>query len=600
MKFLLLAFALTSLSVTSAQPDVVIYGATPGGIAAALSAAKGGKTVELVTPESEIGGLLTGGLSHPDFHSFESLTGTFLDFSKRVEKHYADTYGADSEQVKASFKGTSGEPSVNLLILKQMVGEHKEITVHRKHLLSEVKMEGDRIREVSLRNPEGKEIRMSGQIFIDGTYEGDLMAAAGVPWAVGREGREEFGESLAPEKADDQLQAYNFRLTMTRDPENRVPAPKPEGYERSHFEGLLPILKDGKIDKVFGYPPVKSIFKAQIPRLPNGKYDINDVSNGIVRLSLPGKNLGWPDGDEQTRKEIFAYHVMDQIGLLYFLQNDEAVPEKFRSEAYTWGLAKDEFADTDHIPRELYVREARRMKGVHIYSQPDVERAEGDVRAKFFPDSIAMGDYGNNCHGTGRKGTRWVGRHTGEFYNRAAPYQLPYGILLPEKVQNLLVPVAASSTHVGFCAFRLEAIWMSLGQAAGHAAALAIDENKTVQDVSINKLQSYILSDGSAVIYTSDVLPGHPDFKAVQWWGAQGAYHGLVAASEDIDTRGAKIIGQYSEAAPAHKVKLDEKLTAELKTRWIKLAKSSGVSEEKIPFALRSSTRGEFIRTVSP
>ncbi len=485
MKFVFLAFLLASLPVGSAQSDVVIYGATPGGIAAALSAAKSGKTVELVTLESEIGGLLTGGLSHPDFHSFESLTGTFLDFSKRVEKHYADTYGADSEQVEASFKGTSGEPSVNLLILKEMIGEHKEITVYRKHLLSGVKMEGDRIKELSFRNSEGKEATMSARIFIDGTYEGDLMAAAGVPWAVGREGREEFDESLAPEKADDQLQAYNFRLTMTRDPENRVPAPKPEGYERSHFEGLLPLLKDGKIDKVFGYPPVKSIFKAQIPRLPNGKYDINDVSNGVVRLSLPGKNLGWPDGDEQTRKEIFAYHVMDQIGLLYFLQNDEAVPEKFRSEANTWGLAKDEFADTGHIPRELYVREARRMKGVHIYSQPDVERAKGDVRAKFFPDSIAMGDYGNNCHGTGRKGTRWVGRHTGEFYNRAAPYQLPYGVLLPEKVENLLVPVAASSTHVGFCAFRLEAIWMSLGQAAGHAAALAIDENKAVQDVSI-------------------------------------------------------------------------------------------------------------------
>ncbi|MEC5128402.1 FAD-dependent oxidoreductase [Verrucomicrobiales bacterium BCK34] len=602
MKFLYIAFASLLLTIlpVAAETDVLVYGATPGGISAALAAAKNGNSVELITPETEIGGLLTSGLSHPDFHSFESLSGTFLDFSNRVVQYYAEEYGPDSDQVESSFKGTSGEPKVNLLVLKAMLAEFPKIRIRTETRLREVSLQNDRIIAVSLQKEGGAPEELAAGIFIDGSYEGDLMAAAGVPRAVGREGRDAFGESLAPEKADNELQAYNFRLTMTQDPENRVLATAPEGYDRAHFEGVLPVLEAGKIDKVFGYPPVKSIFKAQTPPLPNGKYDINDVSRGIIRLSLPGENLGWSDGDEATRQEIFDHHVMDQIGLLYFLQNDKAVPEKFREEARSWGFPKDEFINNDHLPRELYVREARRMKGVHIFVQADVERAPGDVRAKLFPDAIAMADYGNNCHGTGHEGGRWKGKHTGEFYNKVAPYQIPYGVLLPEKVKNLLVPVAASSSHVGFCALRLEPVWMSLGQASGHAASLAIKEEKPVQEISLPQLQSAILNDGSATIYTSDVLPGHPDFVAVQWWGTQGGFHGLVAGSEEIDTRGEKIHGQYSEAAPAHEVKLSEKLAPALQARWLTLAEKAGASEEKLAAAEQAVTRGDFIRAIAP
>ena len=586
--FLVLTPALCDAN-SSVETEVCVFGATPGGIAAALAAGSEGKRVLLVESASRIGGMMTNGLSHSDFHSFESLTGAYLEHTQRVIEYYDKEYGENSPQAREHFRGTHAEPKVNQLVFERMIAEYPSIKVVRNWRLESVERQDDRIERAVFNSNDGRQ-SVAASVFIDGTYEGDLIAAAGVEYRVGREGRAEFGESLAPEKADDQLQAYNFRFCATKDPDNRVAVQAPEGYDREEFLDLIPILESGAIDNVFGNPR-RFIYKAQTPTLPNGKFDINDVSNGIVRLSLPGDNLGWPEGSYEERERIFQIHVRHNVGMLYFLQNDSAVPQKFRDQALEWGWCKDEFVDTNHLPEQLYVREARRMRGVHVYTQRDSEFAGDDARAVLHTDSIAMGDYGNNCHGTYHEGPRIGGRHTGEFYNPIPPYQIPYGVLLPKDVENLLAPVPASSSHVGFCALRLEPIWMSLGQAAGHAAAMAVEANTSVQAVSVPELQASLHRRGSATIYFADALPGHPDFEAVQWWGTLGGFHGVNKTTGKA--RGERILGQYYEAAPKHEAELNKALDADLRARWLELAKELGIS---LPGASKMETRGEFIR----
>ncbi|SKA84302.1 FAD dependent oxidoreductase [Prosthecobacter debontii] len=584
----LILAAFTGLSAADLQTDVCIYGATPGGVAAALSAARSGSEVVLVEPTARIGGLLTSGLSHTDFHSLESLTGSFLEFSQKVKAYYVKTYGADSEQVKACFEGTFGEPKVNLLILEQMLAGESRIQIHRGAALEKVEKEGTQIGAIHF-----KGLSVHAKVFVDGSYEGDLLAKAGVSYHVGREGRDDYGESLAPEKGDSQLQAYNFRFCATDDSANRVPIAAPAGYKREDFLPVLDFLKPGEIERVFGYPS-KCIVKAQTPALPNHKYDLNDVSRGLVRLSMPGHNLGWPEGDAAARQAIFAEHLRYNVGLLYFLINDEAVPAHIQEPARAWGWCKDEFTETDHLPPQLYVREARRMTGEHIYVQQDSEHAAGDARAKLFTDSIAMGDYGNNCHGTSHEGPQIGGKHGGELYNPVPPYQIPYGALVPKAAEctNLLVPVALSSSHVGFCALRLEPIWMSLGQATGHAAALAAKSGQSVQDVPVPKLQTLLWADHSATLYVADVPPGHTLFTAVQWWGTAGGLHGLNPMPAKLGQRGKNLHGQYYEANPGHAVELDKALDDATRTRWLELAQKLGVPTSTLT---QTKTRGGFI-----
>jgi hypothetical protein len=605
------------------ETQVLVYGATPGGIAAALAAAKDGERVLLVEPTDQIGGMVTSGLSHTDFRTFEGLTGAYLTFARRVEQYYRDSYGADSQQVRECWRGTFGEPKVNLAVFEKMLAEQPSITVWKSRRLFSVhsSAEGETraIGMAAFLDNQNRTTSVSADVFIDATYEGDLLAAAKVAYRVGSEGRDEYGESLAPEKADVQLQAYNFRLIATQDPANRVKPKKPKGYRREDYAGILLLFKSGKLKSVFGYPG-GCVFKAHQPVLPNGKYDINDVSNGIVRLSLPGENLDWPDGGGgaavrenpsegvkpevpysptamgMARGKIFDDHLRWNVGLLYFLQNDEAVPKKIRDEAATWGWCRDEFADNAHLPPQLYVREARRMIGLRVFTEKEMDCAPNDARAVLHTDAIAMGDYGPNCHGTGHEGSRFGGKHTGEFYKEVAPYQIAYGTLVPRDVENLLVPVAASSSHVGFCALRFEPIWMSLGEAAGHAAHLVRADRTVVQRVNVTKLQARLHEQGAATIYVSDVAPGNADFAEVQWWGTQGGLHGLAPAPEKPGVRGTNLFGQYFEAFPDHEAGLSRPLEKAVRAQWMMLAKKLGIPEEKLPGDDPQVTRGEWIR----
>ena len=316
---------------------------------------------------------------------------------------------------------------------------------------------------------------------------------------------------------------------MTDRAENRAPVPKPDGYLREEYLPLLRLLRNGTIKRVFGDPYRNlpgGIYKRQTPKLPNGKRDINDVSHSPVRLSLPNLNRDWPEGDAETRKRIFDEHVRHNVGMLYFLQHDKAIPEAIQKDALQWGLCKDEFTDNHHLPEQLYVREALRMIGLYVFTQHDTERIPGtsDARAVFQPDAIAMGDYGPNCHGTFHEGPIIGGKHTGEFYQRAAPYQIPYGTLLPKTIDNLAVPVACSASHVGFCALRLEPIWMSLGQAAGEAIELAMESEVSLATVAPSAIRARLHETGAATIYTSDVPEESAEFRAVQWWGSEGGF----------------------------------------------------------------------------
>ncbi len=365
----------------STSPDILIYGATPAGIAAALAAAEGNRSVYLVEPTARIGGMTTHGLSHSDFHSFAALNGPFLQFSQRVLKHYRETYGAESEQVRDSWRGTHGEPSVNLLVFEKMLGEQPTITVLKNHRLVDAAVENDAVSALRFVLPNLREVTVTPQLVIDASYEGDLLATAGVPYRVGREAKSEYGESLAPETADDELQGYNFRLCMTQDPANRVPIPVPENYRRDDYAAVVPLVEASEFPSAFGYPGRRFMLKAHLPILPNGKHDINDVSKSLVRLSLPGRNREYPEGDLVTRRRIEKEHLDWQFGLIHFVQTDPALPEAFRKEAATWGLCRDEFADTGHIPPQIYVREARRMVGMRVYTETDTEYAPNDARA---------------------------------------------------------------------------------------------------------------------------------------------------------------------------------------------------------------------------
>jgi len=612
---------LTGAMAADIATGVAIYGGTPAGIAAAIAAGSSGQRVLVIEPYRWVGGMVTNGLSHSDYHAHEGLTGAFLAFTRRVHAHYQERYGKDSPQAHGCRLGTQAEPHVNRLVLERMLTEVPSIRVLTRHRLVDAIVEADaagpEIRRITLAGPDGQPLTVVATVFIDATYEGDLMAKADRSWQastqgrrvmaqeglhgdrlwrVGREGRAEYGESLAPEAADQQLQAYNFRLCMTRMAANRVAIPQPAGYDRAGFADLLPLLEKGSFAKVFAENSGRAtgFYKMQVPAIPNGKFDINDVSSSAVRLSMPAANLDWPDGDAAARQRVQAAHLRYNLGMLWFIQNDPAVPARYRDEALEWGLCRDEFTDTGHLPEQLYVREARRMIGRYVFTQNDTEQVAGDMRCVFQRDSIAMGEYGPNCHGTGHEGPLFGGRHVGEFYRVVMPYQIPYGVILPKHLGNLLVPVAVSASHVGFCALRLEPIWMSLGQAAGFAASEALSKNQRVQEVAVSTLQQRLRAAGSATIYVSDVLPGSADFVAVQWWGQLGGLHGVEPRADGIKAaRGKALTGQYFATYPGHEVGLDVGLDAALATGWKAIGEKAGVPA----LALEPTvTRGEFIR----
>ena len=527
----------------SAQYDLVVYGGTSAGVIAAVQAKKMGRTVVLVGPDVHLGGLSSGGLGFTDTGNKAVIGGLSRDFYHRVWKHYQDP-GTWKWQKREEYgnkgQGTPAmdgehrtmwifEPRVAERVFEELVKEYG-IPVHRNEWLDRqngVKKAGARIASIAMLSGRTYAARM----FIDATYEGDLMAAAGVDYHVGREAQSTYGEKwngvqtgvlhhrhhfgvleerISPYvvaddprsgvlpristdppgeygQADHRIQAYCYRYCVTDHPDNRRPFPKPEGYDPKQYELLLRIYAAGWRETFQKFDPI-----------PNRKTDSNN--HGPFSTDNIGFNYDYPEASYDRRREILKEHETYQKGWLYFIANDPRVPRDVQDEMRRWGLPKDEFTDNGGWPHQIYVREARRMKGQFVMTEHEL------LKTRPTPDSIGMGSYTIDSHNVQRYITPEGGvQNEGDIgVSTNGPYQIAYGALVPKRGQadNLLVPVCVSSSHIAFGSIRMEPVFMVLGQSAATAAALAIDRGLPVQEVPYAALRAQLAKDGQVLEYS--------------------------------------------------------------------------------------------------
>ena len=477
------------------KSDLIVFGGTPAGIMSAVAAGRLGASVILLEPSYLIGGLMSGGLHKTDIGKRETIGGLSAEFFRRVMDFYTKTYGATSPQVKAldytqdpkTRGGYYFEPKIALQIFREMLAE-AHVTVRTKEQLHSVDAVPGQIRRLVTRHYEtGVETSFTGTIFVDGSYEGDLMAQAGVLYRVGREARAEYNESLAgltegPAEylgtGDHRVQSYNVRSTISVNPANRVPIPKPKQYFRDAHAHLITTINTHGLKRLVELYPDRDRW-AEI----NGKLDPN-------KADFIGMNLGYSEGDYEQRARLTAKVQDYWLSLWYMLQNDPELPEAFKADARNYGLPKDEYLESNHITPQIYVRVARRLQGRYFLTQNDVHRD------RFKPDTICMGSYGTDCHGIQMIQTEAGLKLEGDFNGAADPYEIPYRCLTPYGVKNLLVVAAISASHVAYSSVRMEPVFMMLGHAGGLAAHLALAGQTSVQDISIAKLQAGLTASG--------------------------------------------------------------------------------------------------------
>lgn len=506
------------------KADVAVYGGSAGGVIAAVAVAREGKTVVLLEPGKHVGGMVSGGLGATDVGNAKAIGGYSREFFDRVRNYYAKKYGPDSKQVKDCGGGFRFEPNVAEAVFQEMIAETK-VPVLFGQRLDQVQKQGKRIERITLESG----LTVEAAMFIDASYEGDLMARAKVTYTLGREGKDEFNESIAgvqkysaahqwpvklspylegktllpliqkepqgePGAGDKKIQAYNFRLCMTQRADLKLPWPRPATYDPKRFE---------LVARYVAKRPEVTIRQLSNPvPVPNGKTDTNN--NGPMSTDHIGANWDYPEADYATRARIWQDHIDYQQGFFYFLAKDPRVPEKLRNEVNSWGLSKEEFTDTDHWPHQLYVRESRRLIGAFFMTQVDIM----DKRTK--DDSIGLGSYTTDSHHVQRiVAPDGSVLNEGDFQVRVQPYAIPYRSLTPKAGQcdNLLVPVCCSASHVAYGTIRMEPVYMILGQASGVAATIAIADKSTVQEVAIDKLQKK-LAEQKAVLSPEGISSG--------------------------------------------------------------------------------------------
>jgi len=514
--FLLLACAVLP---AARRFDVVVYGGTAGGVVTAVSAAREGLKVALIEPGSHLGGMVSGGLSYTDIGRREVIGGYALEFYWRAGRHYETRrQGHDVSWYH--------EPHVAEEIFRQMLNETGVVVLTGRRLREKdgVRKSGARLLGISMESGE----TYLADVFVDSSYEGDLMAQAGVAYTWGRESMAQYGESLAgvraetpyhqftvnvspydengrllPEvqsgpvgevgAADKKVQAYNFRFCFSEDPANQVPFAKPAGYDPKRYALLARLLK-ARTEKEGHAPALRSVIK--IDPIPNRKADVNN--QGAFSTDFIGGSWEYPNAGYKKRAEIWRAHKDYIAGFFYFLASDPQTPEPLRKEMNQWGLCKDEFADTDHWPRQLYIREARRMVGDFVVTQKDLQTELTK------PDAIGMGSYNSDSHNIQRIVTpEGYARNEGDMQVAVTPYQIPYRVMLPKRsdVQNLLVPVAFSASHVAYSSLRMEPQYMIIGQAAGVAAAMAIRARKPAQEIDTKALTEKLKERGAILEY---------------------------------------------------------------------------------------------------
>ena len=526
--FLTVMMSCSKKDTNTYSADIIIYGGTSAAVIAAVEAVQSGKTVIVVSPDKHLGGLTAGGLGYTDTGNKSVIGGLSRDFYHRVWLHYNDSsawkwqkqseYG-NRGQGTVAMDGENRtmwifEPHVAEKIFEEYVTENN-ITVLRDEWLN--RDSGTVVNDgkiISFSTLSGK--TFSGKIFIDATYEGDLMAAAGVSYDVGRESTAMYNEqwngvqtgvfqhghhfksNISPHiiegdstsgllprisaeppgeygSADNKIQAYCYRMCMTNHPENRVPFPKPENYDSTQYELLVRDFATSRKD-----------WFEKFDDIPNRKTDTNN--HGAFSSDNIGMNYDYPEASYQRRQEILKEHIDYQMGLLWFVANDSRVPEDIRRQMATWGLAKDEFTDNGNWPHQIYVREARRMIGDYVTTENDV------LLKREVPKPVGMGSYAMDSHNVQRYVTpEGFVQNEGDIGVHApAPYSISYGSIIPKKEEctNLLVPVCVSSSHIAYGSIRMEPVFMILGQSATAAACIAIDKNIAVQDVDYNELKN--------------------------------------------------------------------------------------------------------------
>jgi hypothetical protein len=543
---LLPASSVQAQSPTPNTADAVIVGGTPGGVMAGIAAAREGRSVLLVERTMHVGGLPANGLGATDIATRGATGGLFLEFVGRVKAHYVATYGADSQQVKDCSDGYHFEPSVAERIFETMIAEQPNLRVLKMRQFDakpeNVVIQQGRLREVRVLNLQTSQMEQYvAQVFIDATYEGDLAAAAGAPFRMGREAAGEFNEPMAGKiykpwggpvgpgstgQRDETVQAYNYRLPLTRDPARRVPIPKPADYRREDYSSLVDDIRENRVAAKADVKRTELAWDGigrvvNMVTLPNNKTDANNQHAAFLSTDLPEENWPWPTASWEWRDR-FANRLRDYtLGLLWFVQNDPELPEDFRARCREWGLARDEYADNGHFPRQVYVREGRRIEGEHLFTAHDALPVKPGARPPLHADSITASHYALDSHAVRKREPGRV-HLDGFFSHPTAPYTVPYGVMVPKRVDGLLTPVPVSGTHVGFSTLRMEPCWMALGEAAGTAAALSIRDNVVPRKVSLADVQDTLLRHKAVLIYFRDVKPDHPAWPQLQKLALRG------------------------------------------------------------------------------
>jgi|GEM_PF-285144 len=511
--------------------DVIVYGGTPGGLASALAAARQGSRVIVVDPNFHVGGMTTSGLGKSDIENRAMIGGIFREFVQAQFQHYLKTYGPDHENIKLCRDGYYAEPSVSEAVFESLLAaEGNRVKVLKGWRLAKAHTSDNTLKAITiLRKKDGSTRRLHGKVFVDASYEGDLYASAGAAYRLGRESRDEFNEPHAgvvyfdyQEKkflpgttgqASSDLPAFTWRLCLTSDPANshRLSEPPP-GYDRSVYLGYFDDLEAGRLagPKVLkpgrGYNPLHfdTLVRAlSVTDIPNHKTDVN-MNPRPLGFPFTEENRGYIEGDEATRDRIRERIRNLTLGLIWFLQNDSQVPAEHRQLANELHFPKDEFTDDkDHFPFQLYVREGRRLIGEITLTEHHIT-GKGEA-ITHHSDTIAIGEFPIDsfpCRKRQPGDTIVLEGYLGMLDHITRPYEIPYRVMIPEKIDGLIVPVAASTTHVAFSSIRMEPTWMALGQAAGTAAHIAIKEKVELRDVPVKTLQATLRQNGQVISHS--------------------------------------------------------------------------------------------------
>ena len=565
LNFLLLFTFTFHLSTYSQTYDICVYGGTSAGVMAAYSAKMAGKSVLLIEPSKHLGGLSTGGLGQTDIGNKYAITGISRDFYRRIGQHYG------------KFEQWTFEPHVAENLFQEYVKRANFSVLMQHHLLS-INSKDAVIQSIEIENGVDNEKKIiKAKVFIDCTYEGDLMAKAGVSYTVGREANAQYGETwngvqllnkhqfpdgidpyktpgdstsgllwgisnhrlAATGSGDKWVQAYNFRLCLSKNPANQVAISRPADYDSTKYELLL---RQIAVEK----PTQINWGVMHIADMPNQKTDINN--KGGFSTDMIGENYDYAEADYATRQKIVKTHESYTKGFLYFVGHDPRMPEHLRRQMLEWGYPKDEYTDNQHFSPQMYVREARRMVGEYVMTQ---QNCEGRASVQ---DGVGMAAYTMDSHNCQRLLVRDATTGKMQVKNEGdvqvggfPPYPISYRSLIPKRgeCKNLLVPVCLSATHIAYGSIRMEPVFMVLAQSAAMAAVLAIDSQQSVQDIDVQKLQNVLktnpLADKSEpeILLDNDVTPANVSSKGNWQTSSKGGKYAATQLNDN--SKGAEL-----------------------------------------------------------